>query len=75
MITEEVYRRRLQAKSEFRPRMSAFWLVYESVVCLIMAGAIALQFVYIFNLSPGAPVQTRWDVYDAGTWKRREKCC
>ena len=46
--------------------MRAYWIVYEVVICLLMGAAITLQFFYIFTLSPGAPVQTRWEVYDAG---------
>ena len=46
--------------------MSAFWICYETIICLLMGAAIALQFYYIFSLAPNVPVQSRWEVYDSG---------
>lgn len=63
---QELYLRKLKLKSEYRPRMDWYWVCFEYSLCILMAAAIALQFVYIFGLSPNAPLEMEYPVYDAG---------
>lgn len=46
-------------------------LVYEAIICCLMVAALACIYYYVFVLSPGAPVQTNFNVYDAGVWTFR----
>ncbi|KAG1680608.1 hypothetical protein FOA52_015057 [Chlamydomonas sp. UWO 241] len=65
MTPEEVFQRKVHAKTRVQARMSWVWVVYEYTICTLMVAAIGLQFYYIFDLSPNAPTSLRYDVYDA----------
>ncbi|GIM14788.1 hypothetical protein Vretimale_17596, partial [Volvox reticuliferus] len=53
----------IKAVRKYRARMTLFWGVYETLVCGLMAGALAVLFMY--SISQEAPSQRRYDVYDS----------
>jgi hypothetical protein len=57
--TEELYARQQFAKRNYRERTTPFWMIYETVVSLLMIGAVAALYVYVFIQSPDAPVKVR----------------
>ncbi len=62
----ELYARQQRAKRNYRERTSTFWIVYETIIGVLMLAALVLLYFYVFVLSPEAPVQAEFDVYDAG---------
>ncbi len=58
----------VKAVRKYRARMTPFWMVYEMLVCGLMAAGLTVLFVYSLRLSGSAPRQLRW-VWGAGRCK------
>ncbi|GFR52795.1 hypothetical protein Agub_g15415 [Astrephomene gubernaculifera] len=65
---EELFRRKQQAKRRWTWRVTPFWVCWEVGASALQIASLALLYWYVFQLSPGAPTATTFDVYDADTW-------
>lgn len=65
MSARQIWRRQRRVKDSWRWELTPFWVAFEVINCVLMLAAVAVWFVYVYQLSPALPISITYNVNDA----------